>query len=434
VSIRIGIDVGGTFTDVYLEDTSTGSYWVAKTPSTPGDQSVGVMTGIEIACKRGGIEHGELDAVLHGTTVATNAVLEGTGARVGLVVSKGWRHLMHLADSWTPGPLFGFFDYQPPEPLVDYEFIREAPGRLQANGEELSPLDEPSVRTAIGELIDLGVEAITVSLLNGYKHPDHERRVGEIAAEVIAARGSVIPVSLSSEVSPEFREYQRTVTTVMNSYLAHVMRRYLTSLEEKLTSEGVRAPVQVVRSDGGLMSIAAARFRPVETALSGPSGGVNGAAFVAGRAGYRQVITFDMGGTSTDIAVCRDAVPTITRDTRVGAFPVRVPAVDVVSIGAGGGSIADVSEVTTSLRVGPASAGAQPGPACYGWGGTFATVTDANLVLGHLPPALLGGSMALDLDAALKSVGGIAKELGLDRDYLAKRLKDCRRESVLERL
>jgi N-methylhydantoinase A len=410
MALRVGIDVGGTFTDLFLHDDETGAFWLAKTPSTPEDQSLGVLEGIRQVCERAAIEPSRLDQILHGTTVATNAVLEGKGARVGLLITEGWAHLLHLAESWTPGPLFGFFNYIKPEPLVDFEDIREIPERISARGEVLTPLDEAAVATAVDELVARDVEALTVCLLNSYANADHERRVEAIAGP--RTRG--VPISASSRVTPEFREYERVVTTVMNSYVGPVLQRYLTSLEQKLVASSVAAPLQVVRSDGGLQSLAAARDHPVQTVLSGPSGGVNGAAFVASRAGHDRILTFDMGGTSTDVAVCSGGAPTVTRETRVGSFPVRAPSVDVESIGAGGGSIASVSPVTGALRVGPQSAGADPGPACYGRGGTDPTVTDANVVLGHLPPRLLGGRIELDVAAAHDAVGRVAEEMGVD--------------------
>lgn len=413
MSLRIGVDVGGTFTDLFLHDSTNERFWLAKTPSTPGNQAVGVINGIREVCERAGIDPVDLDAVLHGTTVATNALLEGKGARVGLLTSHGWRNVLHLADSWTPGPLFGFFSYSPPEPTVPYERVRELHERVTGDGEVILALDDDDVLARVDELLDEDIEALTVCLLHSYAHPAHEQRVGELAQRRIAERGLTVPVSLSSAVSPEFREYERTVTTVLNSYLNPVMRRYLSSLDTELQALPVRAGLQVVRSDGGLMSVGAAQAQPIQTALSGPSGGVNGAAYVAHRAGFDKIMTFDMGGTSSDVAVCLGGTPTVTRETRVAAFPVRAPAIDVETIGAGGGSIANVSEITGGLRVGPESAGARPGPACYGHGGELPTVSDANVVLGHLPPALLGGAMKLDTEAAHRAHEALAEQLGV---------------------
>ena len=414
MTLNLGIDVGGTFTDLFLYDSDGARSWSAKTPSTPANQAIGVMTGIREICARAGVEPAALDAVLHGTTVTTNALLEGTGARVGLLTSHGWRHILHLADSWTPGPLFGFFSYQPPQAPVPLERVRALQERIAADGEVLLPLDDSDVETAVAELVATGIEALTICLHHSYAFPDHEQRAAALATKVIEKAGSTIPISISSDVSPEFREYERTVTTVLNSYLGPVMRRYLSALETGLKDIPVTASLQVVRSDGGLMSVGAAQRHPVATALSGPSGGVNGAAYLASRAGFDKIITFDMGGTSSDVAVCRDGVPTVTRETRVAAFPVRAPAVSVETIGAGGGSVANVSEVTGSLRGGPESSGADPGPACYGRGGQLPTVSDANVLVGHLPPVLLGGEMTLDVDAATRAFEPLAEALDVD--------------------
>lgn len=414
MTLNLGIDVGGTFTDLFLYDSDGARSWSAKTPSTPANQASGVMTGIREICVRAGIEPAALDAVLHGTTVTTNALLEGTGSAVGLLTSYGWRNVLHLADSWTPGPLFGFFSYEPPEPVVPLERIRQLRERIAADGEVIMALDDSDVETMVTQLLATGMEALTICLHHSYAFPDHEQRAAALAAKVIEGAGSTIPISISSEVSPEFREYERTVTTVLNSYLGPVMRRYLSSLEAGLKDIPVTASLQVVRSDGGLMSVSAAQRHPVATALSGPSGGVNGAAFLASRAGFDRIITFDMGGTSSDVAVCRGGIPTVTRETRVAAFPVRAPAISVETIGAGGGSVANVSEVTGSLRVGPESSGADPGPACYGRGGTLPTVSDANVLVGHLPPLLLGGEMTLDVDAATRAFEPLAKALDVD--------------------
>ena len=424
MALRIGIDVGGTFTDVFLHDSANHRYWLAKTPSTPQNQALGVISGLVGICSAAGVPAAELDAVLHGTTVTTNALLENHGARVGLLTTRGWRNILHLADSWTPGPLFGFFSYQQSEPVVPHERIREVDERLTADGEVLVSLSDSQVAGQVRELLDEGVDSLTVALINSYAYPRHEQRVAEIARQVMDRAGVDLPLSLSCEVSPEFREYERTVTTVVNSFLGPVMRNYLSSLESALRDVPVSASLQVVRSDGGLMSVSAAAAYPVQTALSGPAGGVSGAAAVGLRAGYERIVTFDMGGTSTDVAVCVGGAPTVTRETKVASFPVRAPAVDVATIGAGGGSIADVSEVTGGLRVGPRSSGAVPGPACYGRGGTLATVTDANVVLGHLPPSLLGGGMPLDVDSARSAVAKIGQLLGCQLHRAAQAIID----------
>ncbi|HEY3943967.1 MAG TPA: hydantoinase/oxoprolinase family protein [Solirubrobacteraceae bacterium] len=425
--LRLGVDVGGTFTDLLLHDTDSASVWLAKVPSTPDDQSRGVLEGIRVIGANAGVSADRLDTILHGTTVATNAVLEKRGARVGLLTSEGFRSILHLAEAWTPGPLFGWMIYEKPEPLAAVEDSRAVRERVAADGRVLEDLDEDGARAAIAELRDAGVEALTVSLLNSFANPGHERAVGQLARE----EAPTLPVSLSSEVLPEFREYERTVTTVVNAYVSPVLDRYLSSLHRGLEQEGTDAELRVVRSDGGLMSLESARATPVHTVLSGPAGGVQGAAYVASRAGLDRILTFDMGGTSTDVATCVGGAPAITRETAVGEFPVRAPSVEVESIGAGGGSIAFVAEVTSALRVGPRSAGAEPGPACYGRGGTEATVTDANVVLGHLPPQLLGGAMELDVDAATAMIGRLGEALGLEPEATAAGVIDIVTENML---
>ncbi len=317
--------------------------------------------------------------------------------------------------------------YEKPEPIADFEDTREVPGRIGADGSVLRELDLEAARTAVSDLRDAGVEALTISLMHSYANPAHERALRELAREEAPA----LPVSISSDVMPEFREYERTVTTVMNAYVAPALDRYLSRLRSGLDAARAGAELQVVRSDGGLMSLDSARALPVHTVLSGPAGGVKGASFIAARAGFDRILTFDMGGTSTDVATCLDGEPLITRETTVGAFPVRAPSVEVESIGAGGGSIAYVAEVTGALRVGPQSAGAVPGPACYARGGTRATVTDANVVLGHLPPRLLGGEMELDSEAAHAAVAALGARLGLDAHAAAAGIVDLINESML---
>jgi N-methylhydantoinase A len=425
--LRLGIDVGGTFTDLLLHDSESGRLWLAKVPSTPADQSLGVLEGIRTLGETAGVSADRLDAILHGTTVATNAVLEKRGARVGLVVTEGFRAILHLAEAWTPGPLFGWMIYEKPEPIADVEDTQEVPGRIGADGVVVQELDVEPTRAAVARLRDRGVEALTVSLLNSFANPAHEHAVRQIALSEAPA----LPVSLSSQILPEFREYERTVTTVTNAYVSPVLDRYLARLHHRLEEAGAGAELRVVRSDGGLMSLDSARATPVHTVLSGPAGGVQGAAYVAARAGFDRILTFDMGGTSTDVATCVGGGPTITRETAIGEFPVRAPSVEVESIGAGGGSIAHVAEVTGALRVGPRSAGADPGPACYGRRGTEPTVTDANLVLGHLPPRLLGGAMGLDAEAAHAAVAKLGERLGLDAHAAAAGIVDIVTESML---
>lgn len=409
MTYRLGVDVGGTFTDVLLIDETTGVTHRAKTPSTPADQSRGVLDGVVKACGLAGIEPSEVAQFLHGTTVATNAILEGKGARVGLVTTRGFRQVLQVARSFVPGGLAGWITWPKPTPLAHLEDTVEIPERVDTRGRVLVELDEDAARAALGHLREQGVEALTIAFVNAFANPDHERRVAELAAKELPG----VPVSLSSEILPEIREYERTITTVANSYVRPVVGRYLESLERQLRDGGVGSPVHVLRSDGGLASIATAEVAPVSLLMSGPAGGVAGAVWAAGQAGYRNLLTFDMGGTSTDVALVEDGKPRIGRDTTVGDLTVRASSVDVRTVGAGGGSIAHVPELTRALRVGPQSAGAEPGPAAYGKGGTEPTVTDANVVLGYLPPRLIGGEMTLDAGAATAAVQRIADAMGL---------------------
>ena len=409
MSNRLGVDVGGTFTDLLLFNEQNGELRLLKTPSTPQDQSIGVMTGISELIAASKIAPNEINALLHGTTVSTNIVLEEKGAKVGLLVTKDFEQVLHLARSRTPGPLTGWMIMEKPDPLADLELTRGVSERMSARGDVITPLDENVARQAVQGLINAGVESITVSLLHSYANPDHERRLRSIIEEVDAE----IPISLSSDILPEFREYERTLVTVMNAYVGPSMRSYLTSFEDKLKAIQISPHVNIVRSDGGLMSVQRASDSPVHTMLSGPAGGVSGAAFLAKLAGYENALGFDMGGTSTDVSLIQDGKPLISRQTSLGYYPIKIPSVEVHSVGAGGGSIAHVP-MTGALRVGPESAGAAPGPACYGKGGEQPTVTDANLLLGRLPPRLLDGQMDLDLKAAEEAVGKIARRLGLD--------------------
>lgn len=410
MSYRLGVDVGGTFTDILLVDESTGRTWRAKTPSTPADQSAGVLTGIEKACAQAGIAVSDVAQVLHGTTVATNAILEGKGARVGLVTTDGFRQVLQIARSYVPGGLAGWIIWPKPEPLADLQDTVEVAGRIAADGSEVRPLDEDGAREALRLLARRGVEALTVSLINSYANPAHERRVQELAFEELPG----VPVSVSSEVLPEMREYERTITTVANSYVQPQVSRYLASLEGHLRDSGIDGPLYVLRSDGGLASARVASDNPVSLLLSGPAGGVTGAAWVAEQAGFRDFLTFDMGGTSTDVALVQGLKPRVGRETTVGHLKVRATSVDVRTVGAGGGSIAHVPPLTRALRVGPQSAGAVPGPAAYGTDGVEPTVTDANVVLGYLPSSLAGGEIKLDVDAARTAVQTIADATELD--------------------
>ncbi len=407
MSYRLGVDVGGTFTDVLLVEEASGATWRAKTASTPLDQAVGVLNGIGKVCAEAGIELSDVAQVLHGTTVATNAILEGKGATVGLVTTKGFRQVLQIARSYVPGGLAGWIIWPKPEPLAALENTVEVDERIASDGTVIRELDEDDVRAQLGKLS--GIEALAVSLINSFADAAHEGRIAEIAAEVLPG----VPVSLSSDVLPEMREYERTVTTVANGYVQPQVKRYVETLSAQLHEGGVQGELAILRSDGGLSSASAAVNAPVTMLLSGPAGGVTGAVWVAEQCGYSDLITFDMGGTSTDVALVQGLTPRIGRETKVGDLTVRASSVDVRTVGAGGGSIAHVPELTRALRVGPQSAGADPGPAAYGKGGLEPTVTDANVVLGYLPPSLAGGEITLDVAASRDAVDLVAKAMGL---------------------
>jgi N-methylhydantoinase A len=407
---RLGVDVGGTFTDLLLFDQGTGAFWRHKTPSTPHDSSEGILTGVNAICAKASVDPKSIEYFLHGTTVATNAVLEGKGARVGLIVTEGYRDIMQIARSYVPGGLAAWIIWPKPKPLAALEDTVTVKGRMNAAGQEVRPLDEANVRDALHQLKAQNVEAITVSLINAYVNGAHETRIGELAREIMPD----ISVSLSHEVLPEMQEYERTLTTVANAAVRPVVGRYVSNLRSKLADAGITGKLSLLRSDGGLMSAQKAEDHPVNILMSGPAGGVTGALWVGKNAGIKNILTLDVGGTSTDVALIENLEPRRVRTTDVGHLSVRASSLDVKTVGAGGGSIAYVPDLTKALRVGPQSAGAVPGPVAYGKGGELPTVTDANVVLGYLPENLLGGSFKLDRDGAKKAVQTIADALGID--------------------
>ena len=427
MSYNLGVDVGGTFTDVIVFDENTHELTIDKVLSTPANPSEGVINGIDEATEKADTSVAELELLFHGTTVVTNMLLEETGARVGLVTSNGHEDVLHLARAWTPGPLYGWMDMDKPDPLADLVDTRSISGRISSpDGGELEPIDEQEVREQVRDLADSGVESLTVALLNAYLNPEHEERVREIIEDEVTD----LPVSISSEIVPEYGEYERTLTTVINDYARPQVINYLNDLDESLEEAGSTATMNIVRSDGGLMSSDAAKSRPVELALSGPSGGVVGAATIAGKKGVPDVLTLDMGGTSTDVSLVEDGKPETTRQTKVGYREFKSRAVDVNTVGAGGGSIARV-QLSGSLQVGPESSGADPGPACYGQGGEEPTVTDANVVLGRIPSSVeLGGKMELDREAARDVIEDLAEERGSTVEEAAQAVLDITNEEM----
>jgi N-methylhydantoinase A len=409
ITYRLGVDVGGTFTDLLLINEATGETYPAKVPSTPADSSVGVLNGIARLCEQNDIDPTHITHVMHGTTVATNTVLEGKGARVGLVTTKGYRQVLQIARSFVPGGLGGWVIYNKKPLLAPLELTIEATERLDARGNVVEPLDEAKLRLDAAILKDQGIQAMTVSLVNAYASGVHERKVREILEQELPG----IPVSISSEVIPEMYEYERTETTVVNSYVRPIVSRYIKSLHTELDRIMPGVKLHVLRSDGGLSAVEAARDNPVALLMSGPAGGVTGAQWIARQSGFKNLLTFDMGGTSTDVALIQNGVAQTRRETRVADVTVRAPSIDVRTVGAGGGSIAYVPELTKALRVGPQSAGADPGPAAYRKGGEKPTVTDANVVLGYLPASSkLGGDMKIDRALAEKAVKTVADALG----------------------
>ena len=408
-SYRLGVDVGGTFTDLLLLREDTGQTWRTKVPSTPEDQAVGVIQGKDQILSQ--VTNGAdvvLHVVNHGTTVATNVILEQKGAKVALVVTEGYKDILQTRRSQVPGNLASWIVWPKPDPLAPLELTVEAPGRLATDGTEVRTFDEAIFEERFWPIVKEKPDAVTISLMNSFANPVHE----EAARRVVAKLLPETSVSISSEVLPELMEYERTITTVVNSYVEPSVRTYLSSLLKSL--EGKARHLRILRSDGGLSSVTLASQFPVTWVLSGPAGGVAGVvSVVADQTEFKNLITLDMGGTSTDVALIENGVPRIRRETKVADLVVKAPSIDVRTVGAGGGSIASVPEVTKALRVGPQSAGAIPGPACYGKGGTTATVTDANAVLGYLPRSLLGGTFYLDLDAAKKAVQQVADGLGI---------------------
>ena len=424
---RLGVDVGGTFTDLLLIDLASGRTYSAKVPSTPSDSSIGVLNGIARLCDTHKIDASKITQVMHGTTVATNTVLTGSGARVALVTTDGYRQILQIARSFVPGGLGGWVVYRKPDPLAPLELTVEALERMDATGNVVTDLDESDIARKLESLQGKGVEALTISLVNAYANGAHERRIREIAARVLPG----LPVSISSEVIPEMYEYERTETTVVNSYIRPVVSAYVSSLRRELSAKMPGVSLQILRSDGGLASAEAAAEHPVNLLMSGPAGGVAGALWIAKQSGLKNLLTFDMGGTSTDVALIQDGKPQLRRETRVGDVSVRASSVDVRTVGAGGGSIAYVPDLTKALRVGPMSAGAVPGPAAYMKGGEKPTVTDANVALGYLPSdAKLGGDMRIDRGRAETAINTVADALGLQMLAAAEGIIDIVNENM----
>lgn len=412
---RLAIDIGGTFTDVVILNNETQQLGFAKVSTTPTDRAVGFFAGVEKAMAEAGCDPGQVREIVHGSTVATNAVLEGKGSRMGLLTTLGFRDILEIGRAYIPGIFTNYLRWEKPERLVPLERVREVPERLAVDGSVIHALDEGDARLAIQELLDLGIESLAISLLHSYINPAHEQRLVEIAREM----SPDLFISRSSETLPEYREYERTMTTVLNAYVMPAVDRYLSGIKQGLGERGLPAELTMVRSDAGVMSLTAALERPVNTVLSGPAGGVKGASAVAAAAGWPNVVSMDMGGTSTDVCLSTESEPGLSTDTWISHYPIKVPIIDITTIGAGGGSLASITP-SGALQVGPRSAGAEPGPACYGRGGERPTVTDANLVLGRLPITLAGGELTLDVEASREAVRKhVAEPLGLSIEAAA---------------
>ena len=397
--MRIGVDIGGTFTDFVVFDETSGDFRTFKALSTPHDPAQAVLSGLEEL--PGALQPG----IIHGSTVATNALLERKGARTALITTRGFRDILTIGRQ-IRSDIYDFFSDRP-EPLVPPERCLEITERVDHHGQILIPLNRDEIPALIGELHAQDVESVAISLIFSFLHPEHEAWLAQ------SLRQAGFFVSPSSEILPEFREYERTSTTVINAYVSPIMDRYLARLERELPS----ADLRIMQSNGGSILAAQARTQAVRSILSGPAGGVVGAAHVAGAAGFNQIITFDMGGTSTDVSLSRGEIQ-VTTEAQIGGLPIRIPVINIHTVGSGGGSIAYV-DAGGALRVGPQSAGADPGPVCYGQGGRQPTVTDANLILGRLAPDyFLGGRMSLDFEAAAQALTDLARQANLSAENL----------------
>jgi len=409
--VRVGIDTGGTFTDLVLVG-GDGHALRLKVPSTPSDPAEALVEGLRQAMEAaGGARPG---GVAHGTTVATNAMLEQRFPALALLTTRGFRHVLEIARQSVPSGYGNSYFWVKPAAIVPLERVFEVTERLGFRGEVLTPFDEEDARSQARRLRELGVTTVGICFLHAYANPAHELRMREILRE----EHPEAIVSISSDVWPEYREYERTVTTLVDAFVKPHVAGYLGRAEKGLRDLAPQVPLLIMKSNGGVMPAAAVARRPISTALSGPAAGALGASWLARQAGFERVITIDTGGTSTDVCLVEGAEPQLTREGRIGRFPVRVPMIDIVSVGTGGGSIAWIGP-EGGLRVGPRSAGAVPGPMAYGRGGDQPTVTDAHLVVGRLPDALVGGAVRLRRELSERGVDHIAERVGLDRERAA---------------
>ncbi len=425
---RIGVDTGGTFTDVVAVDEATGRRYVRKTSSTPDDPSRAFTQGILELLGEVGVAMGDVSFISHGTTVATNAILESRYARLGLIVTRGYREMLEVGRQTVPGDFGDITWWLKPPRVVPLELVREVGGRLNFKGEEHTPLDEEAIRASAREFKAMGLNAIAVSFLHSYRNPAHERRARELILEVHPA----CFVSVSSAVIREDREYERTLSTCLNTGLMPLVTRYLNSLQERLASAEIAARLYVMKSSGGIIHASEMAPQPIAAVLSGPAAGIVTACYYGKAAGHPNLITIDIGGTSTDICLIDQGTPHMLTEGRIDIYNIKTPMIDMHTVGAGGGSIAWLS-AGRSLRVGPQSAGAEPGPVCYGRGGTAPALTDAHIVLGRVSPYLLGGSIKLDALAARRALEQhIAKPLGISVEDAAMGILDLATNNIAQ--
>jgi len=406
---RLAVDIGGTFTDVVALEEGSGEVHLMKVPTTPEDPSRGFIEGIEKITELGGVLSSDVAAVFHGTTVATNAILQRRYSKIGLVTTVGYREQLEVARQTVPGEFGDITWWVKPERVVPLELVREVIGRNNVEGKELTPINGDEVRAVALEFRRLGVSAIAVSLLHSYRDPSHERQVREFIREVYPE----CFISISSDILREYREYERTNTTCLNTALMPLLSNYHEKLSAELADKKITAPFYIMRSSGGLAKAEEISRQPITAALSGPAAGVIAACHFGKLSGFEDVICFDVGGTSADICLVEGGQPRMLTEGRVDIYDVKTPMIDMHTVGAGGGSIAWLAG-GRSLKVGPESAGALPGPACYGRGGELPTVTDANAVLGRLTTALAGGDVSLDYARSETAIKTIAEPLGLN--------------------
>lgn len=427
--IRIGIDTGGTFTDVVAFDEDSGEVVTTKTPSTPGNPADGFLAGIDKVLGIAGAQFDDVVAVSHGTTVATNQLLEGKVDALGFVTTEGYEAMLEIARQSVPDGYGNSYFWVKPDRIVPRDLVKGVGGRLDFTGAEIRPFDEDGARAVARWFKAKGIDTLGVCFLHAYANPAHEERMREILAE----EHPDAVVSISSEVLREYREYERSMTTLVDAAVKPKLSRYVNNIKDRLALQAAAAagaegatgdqtpravPFYVMKSNGGVLSADEVVHQPITTVLSGPAAGALGAALIAKVAGFDKVLTSDGGGTSTDVSVVIDGEPTLTTEGSVGVYPSKIPMIDVVTVGAGGGSIAWLSPEGT-LKVGPHSAGADPGPICYRKGGSEVTITDAHVFLGRIPPHLLGGEIPLDVDAASAAIEQLAGKLGISAEACA---------------